>query len=181
MKSSASKRFAKALIEVGKEEGAWDRYGKELRTVIAVFRGNPELEKALLNPMYKLEERKALMDSVAASTGLSAHVAKFLDILVETRNIRFIEDIAEAYSRFEDAIAGRIRATVESPAELSQALAEEIRTKLSATTAQEVILTCKYNPELLGGLVLRIDNTILDGSLKTQLELMKEKILEGVV
>jgi len=170
MKSSASKRFAKALIEVGKEEGAWDRYGKELRTVIAVFRGNPELE-----------ERKALMDSVAASTGLSAHVAKFLDILVETRNIRFIEDIAEAYSRFEDAIAGRIRATVESPAELSQALAEEIRTKLSATTGKEVILTCKYNPELLGGLVLRIDNTILDGSLKTQLELMKEKILEGVV
>lgn len=181
MKSSASKRFAKALIEIGREENAWDRYGKELRTVVAMFRGNPELEKVLLNPMYKLEERKALMESIASSAGLSAHVSKFFSILVQTRRIGFLDEISEAYSRFEDELSGRIRASVEAPTELGGDVVEEIRKRLGELTGKEVILTCSSNPALLGGLVLKIENTILDGSLKTQLELMKEKILEGVV
>src|SRR3972149_6552895 len=158
MKSSASKRFAKALIEIGREEGAWDRYGKELRSVVAMFRGNPELEKGLLKP-----------------------ISKFFSILVQTRNIRFLDDISEAYSRFEDELAGRIRASVEAPTELDGAIVDDIRKRLGELTGKELILTCSSNPALLGGLVLKIENTILDGSLKTQLELMKEKILEGVV
>jgi F-type H+-transporting ATPase subunit delta len=102
-------------------------------------------------------------------------------ILVETRNIRFLEEVVEAYSRLEDGLAGRLRATVEAPIELDPALVDEIRSKLKGLTGKEVILTYRHNPSLLGGLVLRIDNTILDGSLKTQLELMREKIIEGVV
>lgn len=181
MKSSASKRFAKALIEVGKEENSWDRYGKELRSVLAIFGGNPEIEKALLNPMYKLEDRLSLVEGVAASAGLSAEVAKFLGILVRTRNLRFLDEVVAAYSAYEDELAGRIRASVDAPTELPPPLVEEIRKKLSSLTGKDVVLTCNYNPLLLGGLVLKIGNTILDGSLKTQLELMKEKILEGVV
>lgn len=181
MKTSASKRFAKALMEIGKEDGAYAQYGKELRSVLALFSGTPELYKVLLNPMYKLDERKALVERISASSGLSVSVARFLSILVETRNIRFLEDIVAAYSRLEDDLAGRLRATVEAPMELDAPLVDEIRRKLGAVTGKEVILTYNYNPALLGGLVLRIENTILDGSLKTQLELMKEKILEGVV
>lgn len=181
MKSSVAKRFAKAIIEIGVEEKAYEAYGKELRSVLAVFKGNPDLVKILLNPMYKLEERKGLIDKVSASAGLSAHVARLMGILVETRNISFLEEVVEAYSRLEDGLAGRLRATVEAPLELEAALVDEIKAKLGSITGKEVILTYRHNPSLLGGLVLRIDNTILDGSLKTQLELMREKIIEGVV
>lgn len=181
MKSSAAKRFAKALIEIGTEEKAFEAYGKELRSVLAVFKGNPDLEKVLLNPMYKLEERKSLIEKVSASHGLSPYVAKFMTILVDTRNIRFLDEVVEAYSRMEDNLSGRLRASIETPMELPQALVDEIRSKLKGLTGKEVILTYRHNPALLGGLVLRIDNTILDGSLKTQLEMMKEKIIEGVV
>lgn len=181
MKSSAAKRFAKALVEIGVEEKAYEAYGKELRTVLAVFKGNPDLSKVLLNPMYKLEERKSLIEKVSSSVGLSTYVAKFMTILVETRNIRFLDEVVEAYSRMEDGLSGRLRATIEAPMELPQALVDEIKGKIGALTGKEVILSFRQRPELLGGLVLRIDNTILDGSLKTQLEMMKEKIIEGVV
>jgi len=181
MKSSVAKRFAKALIEIGREEGAYEAYGKELRTMLAVFKGSPELAKVLLNPMHKLEERKALMEKVSSSAGLSRNVSRLMTILVETRNIRFLEEVVEAYSRLEDGLAGRLRATIEAPMELPEALVGEIKAKLAGLTGKDVILTYRHNPSLLGGLVLRIDNTILDGSLKTQLELMKEKIIEGVV
>lgn len=181
MKSSVAKRYAKALIDIGKEDKACERYGKELRTVLAQFKGTPELMKVLLNPMYKLDERQSIMGRVSTAVDASPVVAKLLSILVSTRNIRHIEAVAEAYSRYEDEIAGRIKAVVESTAPLSASLLEEIKKKVSSATGKEVVLTQRSNPDLIGGLVLRIDNTILDGSIKTQLELMKEKILEGVV
>lgn len=181
MKISAARRYAKALIETGMEDQSCDRYGKELRTVEAVFSGNPILYKVLLNPMYMAEERKGLMDRVSESLKLSPYVARFLNILVETRNIRSLDEISKAYSRLEDEIAGRVRATVESPGEIDAVLLDEIRKKLSSIIKKDVLLSHNKNPALIGGLLLRIDNTILDGSLKNQLELMKEKILEGAV
>ncbi|MBI5588200.1 MAG: ATP synthase F1 subunit delta [Deltaproteobacteria bacterium] len=182
MKSSAlARRFAKALMEIGREENAYENYGKELRTALAVFTGAPELYKVLLNPMYRFEVRRGLMEKVSESLKLSGHVAKFFNILVETRNIRILDDIVTAYSKLEDEADGRIKAVVESPGPLEAGLLDEIRKKLGGSSGKQVLLTNKTNPELLGGLVIRIENTILDGSLKTQLAMMKEKILEGVV
>lgn len=182
MKSSAlARRFAKALLEIGREEKAYENYGKELRTALAVFKGAPELYKVLLNPMYKLEVRLSVMAKVSESLKMTPHVARFFNILVETRNIKMLEDVVSAYSKLEDALAGRLKATVESPAPLAQGLLDEIRKNLGGSTGKEVLITNKTNPELLGGLVIRIENTILDGSLKTQLAMMQEKILEGVV
>ncbi|MBI1912513.1 MAG: ATP synthase F1 subunit delta [Deltaproteobacteria bacterium] len=182
MKSSTvARRFAKALIEIGIEEKAYENYGKELNTALVIFSSHPELYKTLINPMYKIEARRGLMEQISASNKFSAHVAKFLNLLVETRSIRLLENIVDAYSRLEDELAGRVRATIESPAELGASLIEEIKTKISSATGKEVVISHQVNAGLLGGLVIRIDNTILDGSLKTQLNLMKEKILEGVV
>ncbi|MBI5827209.1 MAG: ATP synthase F1 subunit delta [Deltaproteobacteria bacterium] len=181
MKGSVAARYARALIETGREDNSCDRYGRELRTVEAVFAGNPVLYKVLLNPMYRVEERKGVMGKVAESLKLSPYVSRFLNILVETRNIRFLDEISKAYSRLEDEIAGRVRATVESPGDIDPALLDEIRKKLSSILKKDVLLSHGKNPALIGGLLLRIENTILDGSLKNQLELMKEKILEGAV
>lgn len=179
--SSLARRFAKALLEIGREDSAYENYGKELRTALAVFKGAPDLYKVLLNPMYKLEVRLSVMQKVSESLKLTAHVARFFNILVETRNIRMLEEIVTAYSKLEDALAGRLKATVESPAPLAQGLLDEIKKNLGGSTGKEVLITNRTNPELLGGLVIRIENTILDGSLKTQLAMMQEKILEGVV
>lgn len=179
--TAAARRFARALIEVGRENNAYEKYGNEMRNAVAVFKATPELAKVLLNPMYKLEDRRNLIANVAKSVEASPEVARFLSILVETRNINRLESIATAYSAFEDELSGRIRAVVESPVELDSALMDNLKDKLKAATGKEVVLGFNKNPDLLGGLVVKMENTVLDGSLKTQLELMKEKILEGVV
>lgn len=179
--TATARRFAKALIDVGREMNAYEKFGKELRTAVAVFEGTPELGKVLLNPMYRLEERKGLIAKVAEAMEASPEVAKFLSILVDTRKITLLDEIAMAYAELEDALAGRIRATVEAPGELDEALMADIKEKLKSATGRDVLVGFRKNPELVGGLVIKIGNTVLDGSVKTQLELMKEKILEGVV
>jgi F-type H+-transporting ATPase subunit delta len=181
MKTTVARRYAKALIELGREDGLYEQYGRELRTIIPVFKGNLELSRTLLNPMYRLEERLNLMNSVAEGMKLSKVVSRFLAILVETRKISLLDDIGEAYSRLEDDLAGRIRATVEAAIDPKDEMIGDIKDKLKAITGKDVILAFRKDPTLIGGLVLKIGNTVLDGSVRTQLELMKEKIMEGVV
>jgi F-type H+-transporting ATPase subunit delta len=180
-RTAEAKRLAKALMDVGVEEGEYRKYSGELKKAVEVFGASPELGKALLNPMHKLEERVALMDRVSDALELSPAVASFLGILVSIRKVRLISDVLDAFIKLEDEMEGRTRATVESPHELNQGLLDEIKKKLAESTGREVIVAFRQNPALLGGLVIRMENTVMDGSIKTQLDLMKEKILEGVV
>ncbi|MBI5345284.1 MAG: ATP synthase F1 subunit delta [Deltaproteobacteria bacterium] len=178
--STAAKRFAKALMEAGIEDNASAKYGQELSTAAGVFNALPELYGIMLNRMYRLEERNNLMDKISGSLNLSPAVARFLNILVGVRRIELLDAVIEAYTRIEDSRAGRVRAIVETPFDLSQEVMEEIKDGLERFTGKEVILRPVKNPSLIGGIVIRMDNTVMDGSLKTQLEMMREKIMEGV-
>src|SRR3972149_10356865 len=149
-RTAAARRLAKALIEVGIEEKA--KYSGELVSVVGAFGANPELYKVLLNPMHKLEERRALMDRVSGALKVSPVVTRFLGILVASRKIKLLPDVLDAYLKLEDQLEGRLRATVESPFEPDQSILDGIKKKLSGTTGKEVILDFKKNPGLLGGL-----------------------------
>src|SRR3990170_2361643 len=109
-KATVARRFAKALIDIAVEEKSADKFGKDLRAALGVFEANPGLTKILLNPMYRIEERKGLMEQVSGSVAVSPAVGKFLGILVETRSIKLLDDIVRAYQRLEDGLSGRIRA-----------------------------------------------------------------------
>lgn len=180
-KSAVAKRYAKALIELGQEEKRYKEIGAELRAIAEVFAANPELKRFALNPMYKLEERQGLVKKVVDALKTSETVKRFLAILTETRDIGIIEDISAAYSVLEDELSGKIKVKVESATELDNSRIQEIGKKLSQLTNKEVMLTVEKNPALIGGLVFKIGNTILDGSVKTQLERVKEKIIQGVI
>lgn len=180
-KSGSAKRYAKALIDVAAEDKAIVQYGKELRSIVEALGVSEELGKVLLNPMYTLEERHAVGDGLCDKLGTSKALKNFLRILVERRGVNMFSDIGRAYSRFEDDIAGRVRAEVQAPTELAETTLEGVKSKLKEETGKEVILTFKKVPELIGGFVVRMDNLILDGSVKAQLESMKEKLLEGAV
>jgi F-type H+-transporting ATPase subunit delta len=179
--TTLARRYAHALIKIGREENTYERFGTDLRKLLPVFKGNPELYKVLLNPMYKLEERKTLTEKISENLGLSEPVKRFFILLVESRKIGLLESICLAYFRMEDELSGRLRVTMEAPTEPDKTLSESIKKRLEDETKKEVMLSFEKNPHLIGGMVLKIGNTILDGSLKAQLQRVTEKMLEGVV
>ncbi len=182
-KSTVAKRFAQALIDIGKNDNAYEKYGEELRSLASLFNEaeGKGIEKLLLNPMYSAEERRKLADTISKKCELSDTMSKFFSLTVEKQVVHIIGAMADVYSRLADEVAGRIRATVEAPATLNDSLLNSIKDKLKAETGKEVVLTFKENKELIGGLVVRVGDTILDGSVKAQLENIKDKLLEGVV
>ena len=177
MKKTAAKRYAKTLIKLRQEENRYKEIGMELRDISTVFAANPELKRFALNPIYKLEDRHGLIKKVGDVLEISDTVKRFLAILTKTGGIGIIEEISAAYSILEDELLGRIKVKVESATELDNSHIREINKKLRQLTSKEIILTVEKNPALIGGLVFRIGNTILDGSIKTQLGRVKEKII----
>ncbi len=178
MKHTAiTKKLARALMDVAKQGEEARAFGEDLQRTAAVFRENYELAGALLNPMNRLEERLALMKDVARALEVSPAVEKFLGILVETRHIGLIDEIEAAYARLDDERTGRLRATIEAPQELSEGLLAEIKAKLSEITGKVVVLKFTQDPSLIGGLVIKMDNTVIDGSIRTQLEILKTRMM----
>ena len=181
MKNTAlARRYAKALIKIGTEDNIYERFGKDLRALLHAFTGSPELYKVLMNPMFSLEERRGLAEKVAKKTGATEEITRFLDVLTDGRNIRLLPDICTAYFAMEDELAGRLRVTVEAPAELDKKLLGELKKKIEGETKKEVVLTFEKKQSLIGGLVLKVGNTVLDGSLRAQLDRARETILKGV-
>ena len=182
-KSTVAKRFAQALIDIGKEDNSFKEYGEELRGLASIFdeAEGKDIEKLLLNPMYSAEERRILAEAVSKKIGLSEAMSKFFSMTVEKQVVHIIGAMADVYSRLEDELSERVRAQVEAPTKLSDSLLDSIKAKLKAETGKDVVLTFKENKELIGGLVVRVGDTILDGSVKAQLENIKDKLLEGVV
>ncbi len=179
--TTIARKYAKALLDISREVDSTEKFGTDLNARKTVFKDNAGVYKVLLNPMYPIEKRIGLTDTLAKELSTAKEITKLLSILVESRKIRLIPDIADQYSSLADELAGRLRVTVESPAAIDDATLKTIENKLGKETKKDIILTSVKNPALVGGLVIRIGNTIIDGSLRTQLRNMQEKILEGVV
>ena len=179
-RTSVARRYAKALIEIGQDDGNYEKLGSEMRDILAVVKGNPELMKVLLNPMYGIDERTVLIKKVAGAVSAGEVVEKFLNLLVEARNINLIEEICTAYFAMEDELCGRLRVHVSCPVGLTDKLVDSVRQKLGKETGKQIIVTHAEDPALIGGPVIRIGNTLYDGSMRGQLSRIKEKLLEGV-
>ncbi len=179
--SAISRRYAKALIDIGKEEGTVEKFGAELRDWLTVTEESPELVKVLLNPIFKLEERSALAGSVADKLSSSPQIKRFIGILVNKGKVGLLEDISASYLKYEDELLGRLRATVVSPGEADETFLASVKERLSAETGKEIIISNEVDPAIIGGFVIKLENTVFDGSLKVQLELMREKMLGGAV
>lgn len=179
--STIARRYAKALLEIGVEDKAHEKFGTELRDIYATSVGNPELVQALSNRMFKIDERMALAEGVLDMLGACKTVKRFVRVLIENSKIELLDDVCSAYFNLEDELFGRIRVTVETAGTPSEGLISGLKERLKEETGKEVIISHGENPDIVGGFILRVGNVLLDASLKVQLEHMKEKIVEGVV
>lgn len=180
MKSSAvARRYAKALLLIGKEDGNAERYREELAAFARLMDENRALEQAVCNPLYETADRKKVLSGVIAKMGVSGAFRAFLLLLFEKGRIDFLKDINECYQKLADELKGIARATLVSATALSAETIEKIRQALSRKTGKEIQLDLSQDPTLIGGIVTRIGDLVLDGSIKTQLATMRESLKRG--
>jgi F-type H+-transporting ATPase subunit delta len=179
--ASVARRYARALFSLGLEEGRFDQYGDELTLVLSAMRENRELGFLLATPGYSPEQRHAAVDAAAGALRLSPLTVNFLRLVVDRQRGADLEAIARAYRAMVDQQAGRIRATVTAARPLSEDEIDRLREAIARMTGRSIVLETKTDPALIGGVVTQVGATMLDGSLRTQLERMRDDLKSAPV
>lgn len=176
---AVSRRYAKALILIGREDGQADGYDNELSAMVGLLDSNEGFEQALTNPLIKKSDRKKLLDAVIAAAGFSKVMNSFLSLLFDKGRIGFLRDISAYYSKMADELKGVVRASVVAATNLSKTNIAKIQKSLSEKTGKTVVLDVQKDSSLIGGIITKIGDLVLDGSVKTQLINMRETLKKG--
>jgi len=174
-----ARRYAKALLLIGKEDGQIDTYRQELGAFAKLVEQEKSLQQVLVNPLYNVDGRKNVLMSVTGNLKLSKSMTMFLLFLFDKGRIGFLNNINDFFQKFADELKGVARASLVSATELSSETVDKIRSALSKRTGKDIILEVEQDPGLIGGIVTRIGDLVLDGSVKTQLLNMRESLKRG--
>ena len=177
--NAIARRYAKALVQLAAEESAVDKFHGDLAKIEALFAGSPELGSLLSNPAYKIEAKLETLKEVAEKLAISGTIRNFLLLLQERNRLSCLPAIFSCYSTLADELSGIVRPVVTSALPLDEARISEIRSALEKSTGKKVILKVDIDPELIGGVVTKIGNMVLDGSVKAQLIRIEDILQKG--
>ncbi len=168
---SIARRYAKALLELAREDGALDRVEADLAGFVKAAEG--DLGVVLSNPVFTGAERRAVLDAVLARSGFHAYTLNFLRLVLDKNRMDCLVDIHREYRALADTEAGRVRATVSTAFALDAEMAAAVQASLEAATGKDVVITTRVDPSLLGGMVAQVGGRVFDASLRTRLDLLQ--------
>ena len=171
-----ARRYAKALFMVGKENGAFSQYNEILRTLKDVYQAVPDIALTLANPMYPLETREKMMAGITASLPVDKPLGNFFRLLVQKKRANIIPEIAEEFSGLVDAQNNVCQGHVVSAIALNDTILKKVRETLGQLTGKDVHLTTSIDTSIIGGIIAKVGDLVLDGSIRTQLAGLKDSI-----
>jgi len=174
---SIARRYAKALLSLGLEDQSQEVMVRQLDDLAGTLKGSAELREALGNPIFPLSERKATMEALCTRCALTRTMRNFVMLLLERGRVLALPDTAREFGVLVDAHAGRVRARVTSAAPLSPDLEGRLRVALEQRHGKKVLLEKQVDPALIGGLVTEVGDVTYDGSIKHQLEALRDSLL----
>jgi F-type H+-transporting ATPase subunit delta len=179
IRSRLAHRYAKALFELAQEAGATVAVAHQLEAFQDALTSQEELSTALLSPVLTRSAKAEVLEAVLGTAPFDALTANFLRVLLEARKLPYLPDVMRTFSAMRDAAEGRVRGEAVTPMPLRDAELDGLRAALSKAIEKQVELEARVDPALLGGVVARVGNLVFDGSLRTQLDRMKETLTKG--
>ena len=169
-----AKRYATALLDIGTETGQLDELASEIARAAEAYESSLELRNAFENPLIPIAAKKAILGDIADGLRLGTTAKNFLGILVDRRRIRALPPIATRLREMADLRRGISRAEVLTAMPLPEEYFEKLQRELERITGRKVALDRKLDPTLLCGVLVRIGDTVYDGSLVARLKQLKE-------
>lgn len=182
---AAAARYARALFDVVRKESGGrqadlEKVQQDLSDFAEVVTGHEGLSRAMANPAIPAAKKRAVVEQLLARTGgLSPVLAKLLLLLAERDRLVLLPELAAAYrDRLMDhlqVVRAEVTTAIQLPADRVRALQQG----LAGATGRQVQLGTRVDPAIIGGAVARIGSTVYDGSVTTQLERLKQKLVEA--
>ena len=172
-----AERYAGALVDVALANHQADQVKQELAAFAALVRESPDLHAFLSNPSIARAAKHSAIEAIVARMGASRTLRNYLFVIVDQRRAAMLIEIEQAFSRLLDARQGIVQATVTSATELTEKERAELAVALGKLTGEKVQAQYTTDTALIAGAVVRIGSTIYDGSVRTQLERMRARMI----
>jgi len=178
IESRLSRRYAKAIFSLARDENKEETFASEIGRFVDAYNVS-ELHTVLNNPSLALEKRKSIVLHIAYRLELATLTVRFLSFLIERDRLTYTPSIALHFRRLLDEAKGRVEARVVTPDNLGQETKDNLTRVLKGICGKEVILKEEIRRDLIGGLLIELEGKVYDGTIRTQLETMKETIKRG--
>jgi F-type H+-transporting ATPase subunit delta len=166
--------YARALFEVAKGHGLLDQVRDDLNEFAQALHDNRELAVFFFSPYFSTEEKKDGLKRVV--TGAEPVFMNFLEALIERHRMPAIFRIRDDYQKLWEDERHLLAVEVTSAIELDKATVSSIGDRIGEQTKRTVELSSKVDPDILGGIVLRVGNVILDASIRNRLEQLRKQV-----
>jgi F-type H+-transporting ATPase subunit delta len=175
--STAARRYAEALWACV-QQASFEQFATDL-DLAAKLTSSREAERFLDNPALPSSERQAVVDRVLQDK-VAEPVQRLVDLLVQRGKVDKVADIAAEYRRLLNRQQGVVDAVARTALPLTAEETEALRRKMTDMTGREVHLTVEVDPSLIGGLTVRVGDTLYDASVRGRLERLRERLAAGV-
>jgi F-type H+-transporting ATPase subunit delta len=169
--------YARSLFEVAKEEDKLDAVREQLGQFADALHDDRELQVFFFSPYFSTEEKKDGLAKVIE--GAESAVLNFFELLVEKHRMPVIFRIRRTYDELWEHENKLLPVTITSAIELDEDIARRIGDQIGEQTGQRVELTKTVDPDIIGGLVLRVGNSILDASIRNRLETLRKNVAKA--
>ena len=177
--SSIALGYTRALFEIASSNGIAEQVKKELEAIDTLLKANKDLEKLMLHPGVSLQDKKKLVEKVLAYESTSL-IKKFLFVLIDKRRERLLTSLLNSYMTVIREIKGIVLAQVQSTVQLTDENIGKLKGSLEKLIGKEVEIDTSINPKILGGLVIRFGDKLIDGSVRYRLLKLKKKLMQTV-
>lgn len=173
-----ARNYAEALLEAARQEQAVDRFGDLVDTLAGVVASDPTIHAVLMSPRITKAAKSGLL--AGALKGLApASFIRFLGAIVRRGRQDILAEIAEAYREAADIHFNRVHATVTTARPVDEALRAAITDRVGAALGKTVLARYATDPDLLGGVLVRVGDRSFDGSVKRRLQKLRGRMLTG--
>jgi F-type H+-transporting ATPase subunit delta len=176
--SGVAGRYATALFELAREEGAIDAVASDLDSFNQALDASADLVRLVKSPVFSAEEQTRALTAVLEPIGIGGLARNFLLLAAKNRRLFAVPDMIRAFRAMLARHRGKTSATVTAAAKLTEAQVTALTQALKAALGQNVMLEERVDPALLGGLVVKVGSRMIDSSLRTRLNSLRVAMKE---
>ena len=178
--AAVTSRYARAFVDAVFElKLDSPKVVQDLHAVLNVSNENPELQQIWENPSIPAEQKRNLLDAITARLGVVKYVRNFLAILIDHHRMVMLPEIVTQFEHELNERLGFAEAEITSSRELVDQQRRELELQISQMTGKRVLAKYAIDASLLGGAMVRVGSTIYDGSVRGQLQKMKEELVNS--
>lgn len=172
-----AERYARGLASTVEDNTKLSLITQSLEQLTDLYQNNHDFHSVLSNPSIRTESRIDVLAAISEAGDLQPTVVQLAKVLLRRGRIEILPDIYEVFVAIADERLNQVQATVTTAIPMDTSQTNAIATALNKHSGKDVRMNCNVDPEILGGVVARIGSTVIDGSIRTQLEQLKNALL----